>query len=89
MECREGCGACCIAPSIRQAIPGMPDGKPAMVRCVNLSEDFRCLIFESPDRPECCAAFQAEISLCGDHRDDAMANLVWLESATRKDQPEK
>ena len=29
-----GCGACCIAPSISSAIPGMPDGKPAGVRCV-------------------------------------------------------
>ena len=29
MRCREGCGACCIAPSIASSIPGMPDGKPA------------------------------------------------------------
>ncbi|MGL4778393.1 MAG: YkgJ family cysteine cluster protein, partial [Aeromonas veronii] len=24
MECRSGCAACCIAPSISSAIPGMP-----------------------------------------------------------------
>ena len=37
MECRIGCGACCIAPSISSPIPGMPDGKPAGVRCVQLT----------------------------------------------------
>ncbi|HVK38365.1 MAG TPA: YkgJ family cysteine cluster protein, partial [Candidatus Kapabacteria bacterium] len=37
MTCRDGCGACCIAPSITSPIPGMPDGKPAGVRCVQLS----------------------------------------------------
>lgn len=26
-ECRPGCGACCIAPSISSPIPGMPEGK--------------------------------------------------------------
>ncbi|MCF5019628.1 YkgJ family cysteine cluster protein, partial [Pseudomonas lactis] len=29
MKCREGCGACCIAPSISSPLPGMPQGKPA------------------------------------------------------------
>lgn len=27
MDCRPGCGACCIAPSITSPIPGMPHGK--------------------------------------------------------------
>jgi Fe-S-cluster containining protein len=27
MDCRIGCGACCIAPSISSPIPGMPNGK--------------------------------------------------------------
>jgi Fe-S-cluster containining protein len=39
MECREHCGACCIAPSISSPIPGMPRGKPGGVRCIHLSED--------------------------------------------------
>lgn len=30
-ECRPGCGACCIAPSISSPIPGMPEGKAAGV----------------------------------------------------------
>ena len=36
MQCRAGCGACCIAISISSPIPGMPLGKPAGVRCVQL-----------------------------------------------------
>jgi Fe-S-cluster containining protein len=28
MDCRVGCGACCIAPSISSPLPGMPRGKP-------------------------------------------------------------
>ena len=42
MDCRAGCGACCIAPSISSPIPGMPEGKPAGVRCVQLDEEDRC-----------------------------------------------
>ncbi|CAH2813571.1 MAG: UPF0153 protein YeiW [Candidatus Burkholderia crenata] len=41
--CRESCGASCIAPSISSAVPGMPDGKPAGVRCVQLRSDLRSL----------------------------------------------
>ncbi|HNF77692.1 MAG TPA: YkgJ family cysteine cluster protein, partial [Thauera aminoaromatica] len=26
MDCRPGCAACCIAPSISSPIPGMPHG---------------------------------------------------------------
>ena len=29
MECRLGCGACCIAPGIHEPFAGMPQGKPA------------------------------------------------------------
>jgi Fe-S-cluster containining protein len=49
MECRTGCGACCIAPSISSPIPGMPHGKPAGVRCVQLTNDDRCAIFGKPE----------------------------------------
>jgi hypothetical protein len=38
MECRSGCGACCVAPSINAPLPGMPQGKPAGVRCVPSAE---------------------------------------------------
>ena len=52
LSCRMGCGACCIAPSISSPIPGMPQGKPAGVRCVQLTDDNRCAIFGQPERPK-------------------------------------
>lgn len=79
MECRVGCGACCIAPSISSPIPGMPNGKPAGVRCIHLSDDNRCLIFDSPDRPQVCADFQAEPEVCGKSRKEALEILSFLE----------
>ena len=45
LACRDGCGACCIAPSISSPIPDMPAGKPAGVRCAQLDEHARCRIF--------------------------------------------
>ena len=42
MDCRPRCAACCIAPSISSPIPGMPEGKPAGVACVQLDADLRC-----------------------------------------------
>ncbi|HCW96992.1 YkgJ family cysteine cluster protein [Stutzerimonas balearica] len=82
MECRSGCGACCIAPSISSPIPGMPQGKPAGVRCAQLSAQFRCLIFGDAERPAVCSAFQAEPAICGQDREDAVRILGWLEQAT-------
>src|SRR5690606_40832938 len=49
MECRPGCGACCIAPSISSAIPGMPNGKPAGVRCLHLTDANYCGLFRSEE----------------------------------------
>ncbi|MHA7881442.1 MAG: YkgJ family cysteine cluster protein [Saccharospirillum sp.] len=79
MQCRTGCGACCIAPSISQPYYGMPDGKPAGVACVHLMPDFRCAIFGWPERPAVCSQFQAEASVCGDHRQEALRILTELE----------
>ncbi|PRY63878.1 hypothetical protein B0H98_10721 [Vreelandella songnenensis] len=80
--CRAGCGACCIAPSISSAIPGMPDGKPAGVRCVQLDDHNLCKLFGTPERPAVCGHFQFEASVCGEHRDQALATLTYLEAAT-------
>jgi Fe-S-cluster containining protein len=82
MKCREGCGACCIAPSISSAIPGMPDGKPAGVRCINLSVANLCNIFGRPERPAVCSQFGADLAVCGSSNDDAMRILAWLEEET-------
>ncbi|HUG57392.1 MAG TPA: YkgJ family cysteine cluster protein [Candidimonas sp.] len=82
MQCRSGCGACCIAPSISSPIPGMPNGKPAGVRCVQLTEDNRCGIFGQPERPACCAGLQASIEMCGTTREQAISWITELERAT-------
>nr|MCU0409329.1 YkgJ family cysteine cluster protein [Bacteroidales bacterium] len=77
-ECREGCGACCIAVSISSPLPGMPGGKPAGVRCIHLLDDYRCGIYLSPDRPKVCGDFKAEEEFCGSNRDEAMKILLSL-----------
>ena len=82
MECRPDCGACCIAPSISSPIPGMPQGKPANTRCVQLADDFKCKIFTSPLRPKVCSGLQPSREMCFSHRDDAITYLIALESAT-------
>lgn len=82
MECRIGCGACCIAPSISSPIPGMPQGKPAGVRCIQLSEDNRCMIFDSPERPLVCSSLPPHAEMCGEHAEEAMLYLTQLELAT-------
>jgi len=81
--CRPGCGACCIAPSITSPIPGMPDGKPAGVPCVQLDADKRCRIFGHPERPAFCAGLQPSPEMCGDGTTHAMRWLTHLEHATR------
>ena len=83
MECRIGCGACCIAPSISSPIPGMPHGKPAGVRCIQLDDANRCKLFGKPDRPDVCVRLRPSPSMCGASRDDAIAMLTALERATQ------
>ena len=85
IQCRDACGACCIAPSISSPIPGMPHGKPAGQRCVQLTDDMRCAIFGSPDRPACCSGLQPSADMCGDSRTYALHWLDRLEAATRSD----
>ena len=82
IACRARCGACCIAPSISSPIPGMPDGKPAGTRCVQLAEDERCLIFGRPDRPAVCRSLRPSASMCGASREHAMAWITQLEADT-------
>ncbi len=80
MQCREGCGACCIAPAITQPFYGMPQGKPAGIRCVHLNSALGCDLFNDPRRPGVCGAFQPEPLFCGSHRDEALVILAHLES---------
>lgn len=85
MDCRVGCGACCIALSISSPIPGMPQGKPADVRCVQLTDDNRCLLFGKPERPDVCVRLRPTDEMCGSTREEALAYLSALERATAPD----
>jgi Fe-S-cluster containining protein len=82
MECRPHCAACCIAPSISSPIPGMPHGKPAGERCVQLDDEERCRLFGRPERPAVCASLRPQPSMCGTDRADALAILTRLERLT-------
>lgn len=82
MNCRPGCGACCIALSISSPIPGMPSGKPAGVRCVQLTDDFLCALHGTAAKPAVCDALRPMPEMCGEDRDQALATLERLERAT-------
>ena len=83
MDCRPGCGACCVAPSITTPLPGMPLGKPAGQACIHLSRDFRCALFGRSNRPDFCGGLQPAPEMCGRDREAALAWLARLEEATR------
>ncbi|MER2490919.1 YkgJ family cysteine cluster protein [Catenovulum sediminis] len=83
MQCIPGCGACCIAPSITTPIPGMPHGKAAGERCVQLDENNLCKIFNQPERPKVCSAFTADPAICGDSKESALYIISSLESQTQ------
>lgn len=81
MNCRR-CGACCIAPSIVTTIPKMPDGKPAGLRCANLSERNECTLYGRAERPAFCIGWQPMPEVCGLAFEEAMTRIATLERAT-------
>lgn len=94
MQCRASCGACCIAPSINSPIPGMPNGKPAGVRCVQLNDDNLCKIFGKPERPAFCGSLQPSLEMCGGeslgHKTSAQAReyaMTWLRQLEKLTRP--
>jgi Fe-S-cluster containining protein len=87
MECRVGCGACCIALSVSSPIPGMPNGKPPGVRCVQLTEDNRCKLYGQPDRPAVCNRLRPSEEMCGQNAEEALNYLIFLEAITTPDAP--
>ncbi|MEK3724439.1 YkgJ family cysteine cluster protein [Paenibacillus sp. FSL H8-0034] len=82
MECRLGCAACCIVISISSSIPGMPNGKPAGVRCIQLSDQNTCKLFGSSERPAVCSSLQPSVDMCGFTNKEAFHILSELEQAT-------
>lgn len=83
MNCRVGCAACCVVISISSPIPGMPQGKAAGTRCLQLTDDGKCKLFGQPSRPLVCNRIQPCLEMCGTTTDQAYAYLTRLESATR------
>jgi len=83
MQCRLGCAACCIAPSISTSFVGYPNGKPAGVACKHLDDNLMCSLFDSDARPNVCKNFPAEIDVCGDSREFALKQLIYLERTTQ------
>jgi uncharacterized protein len=73
--------------SISSPIPGMPHGKPACIRCIQLTPDNLCLLFGHPDRPGVCVRLRPNQEMCGQTAAEAIAWLDDLERATNPDAP--
>jgi hypothetical protein len=56
----------------------MASGKPAGVRCIHLLDDYRCSIYNDPDKPKVCSDFTAENEFCGSSQEEAMKILYSL-----------
>jgi len=61
----------------------MPNGKPAGVRCIQLDDENRCMIFGKPERPAFCGSLQPSTEMCRDTREEAIAWLNNLECLTK------
>lgn len=85
MECRAGCAACCIVVSISSPIPGMPKGKPAGERCIQLTDDNKCRLFGKSERPLVCSSLRPSEEMCGSSNEHSYLFLEQLEQGTRPD----
>ncbi|MEY3313644.1 MAG: hypothetical protein RLZZ578_1164 [Bacteroidota bacterium] len=81
-ECRVGCGACCIVVSINSPLPGMPHGKPAGIRCLHLTQENHCSLFNSPERPQVCSSLKPMKDMCGETNEEAFHILSVMEILT-------
>jgi hypothetical protein len=63
----------------------MPDGKPAGVRCVQLTDDNLCRLYGHADRPAICNRLRPNVEMCGQNAEEALAYLTELERLTRPD----
>ncbi|MDH8677635.1 YkgJ family cysteine cluster protein [Fusibacter bizertensis] len=83
MECRIGCGACCIIPSISTKTKLLPNGKPSHTPCIHLDDKMRCLIFDHAERPSVCGSLKPSFEMCGNNRDEAISYLIMLDELTK------
>jgi hypothetical protein len=61
----------------------MPQGKPAGVRCCQLTEDNKCKLFGLPERPQVCTNLRPGPDICGSSAEEALILLTALENLTR------
>ncbi len=61
----------------------MPHGKPAGVRCVQLTDDNFCKLFGLPERPAVCVGLRPNMEMCGATAGEAMIYLSELELLTQ------
>lgn len=61
----------------------MPNGKAAGVKCIQLDEENRCMIFGEVERPAFCAGLQPSLEMCGNTKEQAMSWLTNLEHLTK------
>ncbi len=60
----------------------MPNGKPAGVRCVQLTADNRCALYGRPERPAVCTNLMPAEEMCGQSAEEAYVWLTWLDLVT-------
>ena len=60
----------------------MPEGKPAGVRCIQLTEDNHCQLFGSSTRPAVCCSLKPSFEMCGSTQEEALYYLQELERET-------
>ncbi|HPG73352.1 MAG TPA: hypothetical protein PLM49_03610 [Bacteroidales bacterium] len=58
----------------------MPQGKPAGLRCIHLSNDLLCNLIDSPERPTVCRNFNFDPIICGNSRQEAIEIMTSLEN---------
>ena len=63
----------------------MPDGKPAGIRCIQLTDDNRCKLFGLPERPAVCVRLRPNEEMCGANAEEALIYLNELERLTAPD----
>lgn len=61
----------------------MPNGKPAGVRCIQLTDDNRCMLFGHPERPDVCVSLRPTEEMCGETNEEAFERLIELEVRTK------
>ena len=60
----------------------MPDGKPAGVRCIQLTDDNCCKLFGLPERPAVCVRLRPNEEMCRGNANEALMWLTELERVT-------